>query len=262
MNIHDIDFVKNAADRLWDAEKDKAAIAPLTAEHPEISVDVAYRIQRCNAERRVATGDAIVGHKIGLTSAPMQRMLNIDVPDYGHLFRSMHHESGATIDYPLLQPKVEPEIAFVLKEDLVGPYVTIHDVLRATDYVFPAIEVIDSRIRNWQIGLADTIADNASSGCFVVGEQITRPTDVDLVTLGVTMRLNGDIVQTGSGAAVLGHPAAAVAWLANQLAAYDTRLKAGHIVLSGAITAAVAVQRGDCVKVSFGGFGSVEARFA
>src|SRR5579875_2317865 len=194
-----MDFVSTCASKLLEAQAKRIPTLPFTEEYPDFSVDSAYKVQLLNVKRKLDTGDRLVGHKIGLTSKPMQEMLGVNEPDYGHLFASMWYDTGATIDYPLLQPKVEPEIAFVLKEDLAGPDVSLHDVLRATDYVVPAIEVIDSRIADWKIKLPDTIADNASSGCFVVGDQMTRITDIDLTTIGMAMRRNGEIVQTGAG---------------------------------------------------------------
>ncbi|MCL6593501.1 MAG: fumarylacetoacetate hydrolase family protein [Alicyclobacillus sp.] len=223
-------------------------------------VELAYRIQLVNVERRVAAGDAVVGQKIGLTSKPMQQLLGVGEPDFGHLFKSMSFRSGDVVDYPLIQPKVEAELAFILKDDLAGPGVSVDDVLRATDYVIPAIEVIDSRVADWKIKLADTVADNASAGCFVLGDVSTDPRTVNLGTVGGVMRVNGEVVQTGAGAAVLGHPARAVAWLANKLGELGTPLRKGSVVLSGAISAAVPIQPGDCVSVSFGRLGAVEMR--
>lgn len=253
--------IAKCSDMLLTAERERAPIAPLTEQFSELTVDQAYAIQLGVVKQKLAWGESVAGHKIGLTSKPMQQMLGVGEPDYGHLFRSMWFRSGDRITHPLIQPRVEPEIAFVLKSALRGPGVSVHDVLAATDYVVPALEVIDSRIANWKIKLADTVADNASSGCFVLGGQINRPTAVDLAAAGMVMRLDGEVVQTGAGAAVLGHPALGVAWLANKLAEFGTTLEPGHVILSGSVSAAVTVKPGSYVWVSFGGLGTVEAIF-
>ncbi|MBX5466183.1 MAG: 2-keto-4-pentenoate hydratase [Firmicutes bacterium] len=248
--------------RLWEAERTGQPIAPLTEADPSLTVVDAYRIQLGVVERKVAQGEEVVGHKIGLTSKPMQRMLGVGEPDYGHLFRSMWYASGQVIQRQLIQPRVEPEIAFVLRRDLAGPGVTLHDVLSATEYVVPALEVIDSRIAAWRIKLVDTVADNASAGCFVLGGQPSPVGAVDLSTVGMVLWKNGEVVETGAGAAVLGHPGWGVAWLANKLAEFGTVLRAGHVVLSGSVSAAVPVAAGDAVRAHFGRLGSVEAAFA
>ncbi|SIS97228.1 2-keto-4-pentenoate hydratase [Alicyclobacillus vulcanalis] len=250
--------LQSLADALWRAEQTRSPIPPLTDEHANLTVEDAYRIQLANVERRVAAGDLVVGHKIGLTSKPMQLQLGVDQPDFGHLFRSMWFDSGASVDFPLLQPKVEPEIAFILAEDLVGPGVDMHRVFAATRAVVPAIEIIDSRIADWRIRLVDTVADNASAGCFVLGSLPTALSGVDLETVGGVLKVNGEVVQTGAGAAVMGHPAKAVAWLANTLTELGTPLRAGHVVLSGAVSAAQPIQPGDHVHLSFGPLGTVE----
>ncbi|WP_206830464.1 2-keto-4-pentenoate hydratase [Alicyclobacillus fructus] len=246
------------ADALRRAEAERAPIPPLTDDHADLTVQDAYRIQQLNVEKRIAMGDRVVGHKIGLTSKPMQLQLGVSEPDFGHLFQSMWFESGSAIDFPLIQPKVEPEIAFILSDDLVGPGVDLHRVLAATRAVVPAIEVIDSRIADWKIRLVDTIADNASAGCFVLGHLPTPVSGVDLETVGGVLKVNGEVVQTGAGAAVMGHPAKAVAWLANTLTELGTPLRAGHVVLSGAVSAAVPIHPGDRVQLSFGPLGAVE----
>ncbi|MBX6395487.1 MAG: fumarylacetoacetate hydrolase family protein [Alicyclobacillaceae bacterium] len=249
------------AERLLQAERERRPIQPLTEAEPDITVVDAYRIQLALIERKLGAGDRVVGHKIGLTSRPMQEMFGVREPDYGHLLRSMQVESGATVDAPLIQPRVEAEIAFVLGTGLEGPGVGLHDVLRATEYVVPAIEVVDSRIENWRIRLADTVADNASSGCFVLGARPCRVTDVELDLVGMVLYENGEVVQTGAGAAVLGHPALGVAWLANKLAEFGMSLQPGQVVLSGAVSAAVPVKPGARYVASFGRLGRVEVRF-
>jgi len=250
--------VSDFATKLYLAEQNLQAIPPLTSEHADMSAETAYAIQMLNVEKKLAQGDRIVGHKIGLTSKPMQAMLRVNEPDFGHLFASMSYQSGDIVDYPLLQPKVEPELAFILGENLVGPHIGLQDVLRATRYILPAIEVIDSRVADWRIKLADTIADNASSGCFVLSDSVNSVENTNITTVGAVMRINGQIVETGAGAAVIGNPALAVAWLANKLTSLGTILKAGDIILSGAVSRAVAVKPGDFVSLSFGRLGRVE----
>ncbi|MDI3257511.1 MAG: 2-keto-4-pentenoate hydratase [Kyrpidia sp.] len=249
------------SERLFRAERERRPVKPLTDEEPGITVEEAYQIQLDVVQRKLELGEEVAGHKIGLTSRPMQEMFGVTEPDYGHLFRSMAYASGAVIDYPLLQPRVEAEIAFVLKKDLEGPGVGIHEVMRATEYVVPAIEVVDSRIENWRIKLPDTVADNASSGCFVLGDRPSRVEDVDLGLVGMALHEDGEVTQTGAGAAVLGHPALGVAWLANKLASFGTVLRAGHIVLSGAVSAAVNARPGARYVANFGRLGRVEAVF-
>ncbi|ADG05706.1 2-keto-4-pentenoate hydratase [Kyrpidia tusciae] len=249
------------SERLFRAERERRPVEPLTDQEPGLTVEDAYQIQLDVVQRKLELGDEVVGHKIGLTSRPMQEMFGVGEPDYGHLFRSMAYASGAVIGYPLMQPRVEAEIAFVLNKDLKGPGLGIHDVLRATEYVVPAIEVVDSRIENWRIKLPDTVADNASSGCFVLGDRPTRVEDVDLQVVGMALYEDGEVVQTGAGAAVLGHPALGVAWLANKLSEFGTVLRAGHVVLSGAVSAAVNAKPGSRYVVNFGRLGRVEAVF-
>ncbi|WAH38062.1 2-keto-4-pentenoate hydratase [Alicyclobacillus dauci] len=246
------------AEKLYLAERNLSVIAPLTSEVPDMSMETAYGIQMLNVEKKLGNGDRVVGHKIGLTSKPMQTMLGVGEPDFGHLFTSMHYQSGDVIDYPLIQPKVEPELAFILKEDLAGPNIGIQDVLRATRFVLPAIEVIDSRVADWKIKLADTIADNASSGCFVLSDTVTAIEHANITTAGAVMKINGEVAETGAGAAVIGNPALAVAWLANKLSSLGTTLRAGDIILSGAVSKAVPVQPGDHVSLSFGRLGRVD----
>lgn len=253
--------VEAYAQRLWEAEQERAPMSPLTVADADLQPEDAYQIQLVNVRRRMDAGEMVVGHKVGLTSKPMQNMLGVHEPDFGHLFAAMQFRSGDTIDYPLLQPKVEPELAFILKEDLTGTNVTVHDVIQATAYVVPAIEIIDSRIADWKIQLVDTIADNASCGCFALGDQATSIGSAHIGTVGGVMRINGQVVETGAGAAVLGHPAQSVAWLVNKLSSLGTTVKKGEVVLAGAVSAAVSVRPGDRVSVSFGQLGRVDITF-
>lgn len=243
------------------AHRTGTVVAQLSETLPGLSIDEAYAIQKAMISERVSAGDRIVGHKIGLTSRPMQEMFGVDQPDFGHLLASMAQPVGEPVTYPLIQPRVEPEIAFILKETVGGPGVTMERVLAATAYICPALEVIDSRIRDWNIRFVDTVADNASSGCFLLGSATQAALGRDLAAIGVVLRKDGEVVQTGTGAAVLGHPARAVAWLANTLALYGQELKAGQVVLSGSMTAAIPVTPGSHIRATVAGLGSVEAYF-
>jgi 2-keto-4-pentenoate hydratase len=252
------------ADVLMLAEIGREPIAPLSAGYPDLTVAEAYEIQAINARSRaqsVTSPAPIVGHKIGLTSKAMQEMLGVDEPDYGCLYADRVLAGGTVIvAAELIAPRVEPEIAFVLAAPLAGPDVTAGDVLAATAYVLPSLEVIDSRIADWKIKLVDTIADNASCARVILGEQRTETADVALAAAGVELRVNGEPVQHGAGAAVLGHPAKAVAWLANALGGHGVTLEAGHVVMPGSLTAAVPLTAGDHVVADFGPLGSVETR--
>lgn len=256
------ELIRKTADELYRAERDGKTLPPLTGRYPEIKPDDAYRIQLVLIELKKASGATVVGKKIGLTSRAMQKMLNVDQPDYGHILDGMLVEDGAAFPVrDLIQPKIEPEIAFILDRDLKGPGVTAIQVLAATRFVVPALEIIDSRIEGWKIKLCDTIADNASSARVVLGGSPKRVDQIELRLIGVVLEKNGDVIQTGAGAAVLGHPANAVAWLANAVGKFDVTLKAGEIIMPGAITAAADVAQGDFVRASFGGLGTVSVRF-
>jgi len=248
-----------AAARLREAERTRTPIPPVVEQHPLMTVDDAYAVQALNVEARIGAGARLVGHKIGLTSEPMQKMLGVDQPDYGALLDDQVHESGAAVDAAaFIAPRIEPELAFLLARDLSGVEITAADVLDATAYIVPALEVIDSRIADWKIGLIDTIADNASCGCAVVGTTRTTPADVAMASALVELRVDGESGDTGAGAAVLGHPAKAVAWLAGALAAQGVTLRAGQVVLSGSITAAIPLTPGTTVVADFGELGSAE----
>jgi 2-keto-4-pentenoate hydratase len=253
--------MKEIAARLERAERDRIAIDPPATGSGMTTAD-AYSVQMINVDRRVASGRKIVGRKVGLTSVAMQRMFGVSEPDFGHLFDDMMLASGGEcrIDV-LLLPRVEPEIAFVLARELRGPGVTRQDVLAAADYVTPALEIIDTRIRDWKITLADTIADNASSARVVLGERKTRPCILDLAAVAMTVQKNGAVVEQGVGAAVLGHPAEPLAWLANKLAEFGQTLAEGSVIIPGALCRAVDVRAGDSIVANFEGLGSVSVRF-
>jgi 2-keto-4-pentenoate hydratase len=255
----DIDVISG---ELLDVYTNRKTIAPLRTTYPGLTVDQAYAIQQRQTASRLKAGAGIVGFKIGLTSAAMQQQLGVDQPDYGHLFSDMLHASDAPIPVrKFLQPRAEPEVALVLGRPLRGPGFSVADLVSATAYALPAIEIIDSRITNWQISLEDTIADNASSGGVVLGSTPTPIDGLDLSLLGCVLRRNGRIQHTGAGAAVMGSPLHAATWLANVLAARGAELNAGHIILTGSLTAAIPVQAGDTVTATLDHLGTVTAVF-
>ncbi len=254
--------ISAAAEALLAASRTGRPTEPLVTRWPGLDVRDAYQVQQRVVAARLAAGATLVGHKIGLTSAAMQEMLGIDQPDYGQLLSDMRVPDGGVVPAArFLAPRAEIEIAFVLRERLRGPGITRDDVLAATATVHAAIENIDSRVLDWRIGFVDTVADNASSGAFVISEDGVDPTGLDLASIDGTLDHNGQMVAEGSGAAVLGHPALAVAWLANALADWDTALEPGHVVLSGACTKAVPVVAGDVVRGRFGVLGPVSVTF-
>jgi 2-keto-4-pentenoate hydratase len=250
------------ADRLWEAECGRVQISRLTDEWPDMTVADAYRVQLLNVKRRLENGEKLVGMKIGLTSAGMQKTLNVNVPDYGHLFESMMLTNGQVCRTDeLIQPRAEGEISFCLEKTLKGPGVTVANVYEATRYVVPSIEIVDSRIKDWKIKLQDTIADNGSSARFMVGTGMTPIQDVDMKLTGMTLEKNGELINSGCAAEVWGNPAAAVACLANMLSEFDIELPAGSIVMAGAFTSMIPVEAGDVVTASFTGMGSVTVKF-
>lgn len=255
-------LIKEIAEELLLAERNKLAIAPLTEQYSELNVTDAYQIQLEVTKKKVSEGRTIIGKKVGLTSVAMQKMLGVDEPDYGHLLDDMKVEDGGKVKVSdMLSPKIEAEIGFILKDDLQGPNVTFLDVLMATEYIVPTLEIIDSRIADWKIRLVDTVADNGSSAKVVVGNKLSKIDGIDLRSLGMVFYKNGEMVATGSGAAALGHPAHAIAWLANKLHEFDITLKAGELILPGALSAAMNVQAGDVVSAQFGSLGSVSVTF-
>ena len=250
--------LEGVARALHVAERDGVPIEPISTTWPALTVGDAYAIQSLNAARRERSGWELAGHKIGLTAKPMQEMLGVHEPDYGRVFREAVLPSGAVLDCSeLIAPRAEPEIAFELARDLAGPGVTAEDVLAASACVLPSLEVIDSRIADWRIALVDTVADNASCARVVLGERRTPVTAVDLAAAKVALRLDGEEVQAGEGRAVLGHPAEAVAWLANAVAGFGVRLEAGQVIMPGSLTAAVPIRPGSRVEADFGELGSV-----
>lgn len=254
--------IAEAAHALRTAELTRTSIPPLTETYPEMTVHDAYAIQVALAQKHFADGRNLIGHKIGLTSKAMQRQMGVDTPDYGHLFADMvQNERGVFLANDLISPRVEPEIAFVLKSPLCGPGVTADDVLSAVDYSVASLEVVDSRIADWRIKLEDTIADNGSSARIVLGSVRVPADDLDLKALSVRVFRNGAEVGQGTGAAILGSPLNAVAWLANALGERGVTLEAGHLILPGAMTASVPAGPGDVITADFDHLGTVKAEF-
>jgi 2-keto-4-pentenoate hydratase len=259
----DASSVKRVADLLLGAYDSRTPVPPLTAGEPGLTVDDGYAIQLAQVAAWTAGGAKIKGHKVGLTSAAMQRQLGVDQPDFGHLTSTMFLAEGTTADIGrFLQPKAEPEIAFVLGKPLSGPGVTVAEGLAAVDFVLPALEIIDSRIADWKITLADTVADNASSGAVVLGGRPVRPDTLDLSLTGCLLWRNGRLEGTGAGGAVLGSPVNALVWLANTLGERGVALEAGHVILPGSVCAAIPFGPGDTVTAAFDRIGSVSITFS
>lgn len=249
------------AEELFAAWRARAPVAPLR-EREDLTLADAYAIQRGFIRHRLEAGETVVGKKIGVTSKAVQDMLGVDQPDFGQLLSGMVVPDGGIIDTSgLIQPKAEAEVAFKLKRDLVGPGVTATDVLAATEWVAPCIEVVDSRIEGWNIRIVDTVADNASCGVFVLGATTASPFDVDLNMAGMVVRIDGEVVTTGCGLAVQHGPANAVAWLANTLGTLGMPLLAGEIILSGSQSVLLPVEAGMEVTCTMGGLGSCSVRF-
>jgi len=252
---------KLAAD-LAEAERSRVPIDPLTAGYPDIDVVDAYEIQLINIRSRVADGARVVGHKVGLSSAAMQKMMGVDEPDYGHLLAEMQvFEDVPVASSRFLYPRVEVEVGFILADDLPGAGCTEDDVLAATAAFAPSIELIDTRIKDWKIALCDTIADNASSAGWVLGEARVSPKDIDIRTIDAVLTNNGEVVAQGRSDAVLGNPVTAVAWLARKVDQFGVRLRAGDIVLPGSCTRAIDAPPGSHFVADFTGLGSVELTF-
>ncbi|AQY66240.1 MULTISPECIES: 2-oxopent-4-enoate hydratase [Pseudomonas] len=255
--------IEQYGDELYQAFVSRRVIAPLLSREPQIRIEDAYRIQERFIARRLAAGETIVGKKIGATSKPVQDFLGVYQPDFGMLTSGMVFADGDTLDLgQMIQPKAEAELAFVLKHDLKGPGITAMDVIRATDYVVPCFEVVDSRIRDWQIKIQDTVADNASCGVFVLGTTQGDPRRLDITLAGMVLEKNGEVFSTGVGAAVQGSPANAVAWLANTLGELGIPFKAGEVILSGSQSALVPVADGDELVCRVGGLGSCRVKFS
>ena len=250
-----------AAD-LAEAERTRVPMSPLIVAYPDIDVVDAYEIQLINIRQRIAEGAVVVGHKVGLSSEAMQKMMGVDEPDYGHLLADMEvFEDVPVVAAKYLFPRVEVEVGFLLAEDLQGAGCTEDDVLAATAAFAPSIELIDTRIRDWKIALCDTIADNASSAGYVLGPARVSPKDVDITAIDAVLTRNGDVVAEGRSDAVLGNPVTAVAWLARNVDSFGVRLRAGDIVLPGSCTRAIDARPGDEFVADFAGLGSVRLSF-
>jgi len=253
---------KKAAQLLLEAERTVTPVAQLADTFPGMEIADSYAIQQETLSVRLAAGARLRGHKIGLTSKVMQATVGIDEPDYGYLLDDMFYSDGDTVDVSrFIVPRVEVELAFILGKPLRGPGVTLFDVLDATDYVVPALELIDGRSR-YPRKIVDNIADNAAAAGLVLGGRPVRPLDVDLRWVGALLYKNGNIEESGVSAAVLGHPAHGIAWLANKVGPFGTVLEPGHVVLAGSFTRTVAVAKGDTIHADYGPLGSVSLHFA
>ena len=256
------ELIQSLGDELYQALTTCTVVEPLTNRHPEITIADAYAIQQRLNARRMQAGETVVGKKIGVTSKAVMNMLGVYQPDFGLLTDGMVYNEGEAIEAKtLIQPKAEGEIAFLLKKRLQGPGVTAADVLAATEGVMACFEIVDSRVRDWKIKIQDTVADNASCGAFVLGGRAVDPRDVDLRLCGMVLEKNGEVVGTGAGAAALGSPVNAVAWLANTLGRLEIPLLAGEVILSGSLAALVPVEAGDSLRVEMGGMGGCSVRF-
>jgi 2-oxopent-4-enoate/cis-2-oxohex-4-enoate hydratase len=256
--------IEKYGNELYDSLKSCTSIEAITSRDESVTIQDAYAIQDILIKRRIKEdGSKIIGKKIGVTSKVVMDMLGVNQPDFGYLLSDMIYSDGDEIDVSknMIQPKAEGEIAFVLKEDLMGPGITNADVIRATKFVMPCFEIVDSRIKDWKIKIQDTVADNASCGYIVFGGQSVDPKDVDLTTCGITLERNGELLYTGAGAAALGSPVNAVVWLANKLGEFGVSLKAGEVILSGALCAMVPIKSGDNMTINIGGIGSASCRF-
>jgi 2-oxo-3-hexenedioate decarboxylase len=263
-----IDLIKtNTIDQiayeLYQAEKEKRSVEKFVDKYPELDEALAYKVQdrlielKCKEENTKR-----IGRKLGLTSKAKQEMIGVHEPSYGVLLGSMQVFEGEPISItPFIHAKVEPEIAFIFNKEVRGPAVTVAEILAATAYIVPALEIIDSRFQGFRFTLPDAVADNSSSSRFMIGEKFYKPDQLDLKLMGMVFKKNGEIFATGAGAAVMGHPARAIAWLANKLAKLGQSIQPGDVVLSGALSAAATIAPGDHFSASFDGIGSLEAVF-
>lgn len=263
------DQIDDAAARLFEAEKSRRQIRLLSLDFPDATMDDAYAVQAALVARKIAAGAVPKGWKIGLTSKAMQSALNIDVPDSGVLFDDMFFADGATISADrFIQPRVEAEIAFVMKAPLKGPVESIDEVIAATDYICPAIEILDTRIERVNAETKkirtffDTISDNAANAGIVLGGKRIAPRDADMRWIGAIVSRNGEVEETGLGAGVLDHPAMGIVWLANRLHKYGGQIAAGEVVLSGSFVRPVEARHGDGIVADFGQFGTITLSFA
>lgn len=256
--------VRALGDELYTALRQQVMIPPLSARFSSLTIEDAYHISLRFLERRKADGEQVIGKKIGVSSKPVQEMLDVHQPDFGFLTDAMQYADGATISLSkagLIQPRAEGEIAFFLKQDLTGPSITRHDVIDATEAVTACFEIVDSRIQDWKIRIQDTVADNASCGVFTLGTTRVSPGQLDLAAAELRMRRNGEHLASGFGAAVQGHPAEAVAWLANTLGRFGIPFRAGEVILSGSLVPLIPVKAGDHFELTVDGIGSASVAF-
>ena len=256
--------IAELGEELHRALRSQTTLAPLTERESDITLEDAYYISQHFVRQRVEVdGEKIVGKKIGVTSAPVQEMLGVFQPDFGFLTDAMHYENGAeiSIEGNLIAPRAEGEIAFRLKSDLLGPGVTEQDVLNATESIMPCFEIVDSRIRDWQIKIEDTVADNASCGVYTLGDNEVSPHDVDLPNLVMKVFKNGELHSEGLSSAVQGNPLTAVAWLANTLGKFGIEFKAGEVILSGSLVPLIPVVAGDRMHLELEGVGTASCSF-
>ncbi|MGY0219063.1 2-oxo-hept-4-ene-1,7-dioate hydratase [Endozoicomonadaceae bacterium StTr2] len=257
-----------AANRLHQAETSREQITALTLEHPEMTMDDAYAIQKAWVDQKIANGRSVIGYKVGLTSRAMQMAVNIDEPDYGVLLDDMLFEDGATIKASdFLDPRIEVELAFILNKPLFGENVSIFDVYNATDYVIPSLELIAARCMRtdpstgYTRKIHDTISDNAANAGIVLGGRPVKPTEMDLRWAGAALYVNGQIEETGLASGVLGHPAKGISWVCKRFAPHGVGLEPGQIILSGSFTRPVPVKAGDTIHADFGSLGGIALRF-
>lgn len=254
--------IERLGDELYEALVAGRTVPNLRDRNPGMDIVDGYRVQERMIARRVAAGETIVGKKIGVTSKAVQNAIGVFEPDFGQLTSAMVVADGETIDLnSLIQPQAEGEIAFVLKQDLIGPGISATDVLRATDYVAACFEIVDSRIDNWDIRIQDTVADNASCGIYALGSEKFDPRDVDLTLAGMVIERNGELAATGVGAAVQGSPLNSVAWLANTLGRLGMPFRAGEVILSGSLGPMIRINDGDRLDVRIGGIGACSLTF-
>lgn len=260
--------IDQAAQALFDAEQARVQIDAISLKHPDMNMDDAYAIQSAWVAKKRATGDQTIGYKIGLTSKVMQRAMKIDIPDYGELLQSMRFEDGGEIRAAdFTDPRIEVELAFVLKDRLFGENLTMMDVLNATDYVIPALELIAARSHRvnpdngYVRTVFDTIADNAANAGIIMGGRPIRPNELDLRWCGAILYKNAVIEETGLAAAVLNHPANGICWIAKRFAPHDIALEPGQILLSGSFTAPIPVKAGDTIQADYGPLGTISCQF-
>ncbi|WP_416442901.1 2-oxo-hept-4-ene-1,7-dioate hydratase [Leucobacter sp. HNU] len=254
--------IETIADELVRADRERTIVPKLTTRYPEMTIEDSYAIQKIWTDRRIAAGRRLVGHKIGLTSKVMQLATGITEPDYGVILDDMVIESGSVVEFDRFSNvRIEVELAFVLAKPLVGPNITIFDVLDATAYVVPALEILNAHIELEGRTIVDTISDNASTGAIVLGGRPVPVGELDLRWISALLYRNETIEDSGVAGAVLGHPAMGIAWLANKLAQHGQSLEAGEVVLAGSFTKPMWVERGDTVHAEYQGLGSVTCRF-